>query len=268
MNQSCRKVINHPIIGIVGGLGPEAGRLFHGYIIEETPRLKPVHVDQDHIDVIHFSLSSIIPDRASYVWGKINENPADQVYDILSMMAASGQHLGRHIYAVVPCNTFHAPKLFDPLLTKVQQSPFTQDLTLLNMIEESVAYIKKLYPEIKRVGVLGTNTTYRTQIYEKALKKNNIELVSLTSEVQEGVEESIYHPDYGLKALSYASDKARQLLLSAVQQLQGEDVQHIILGCTELPLAFPTQSVPGVELIDAGRVCAARLIDLVMSYQG
>ncbi|MFN7709577.1 MAG: aspartate/glutamate racemase family protein [Holosporales bacterium] len=265
MNQDRKKVVSHPMIGIVGGLGPEAGRLFHGYVIEETSRMKPVHVDQDHIDVIHFSLSSMIPDRASYVWGKIQENPADEVFRILSLMAASAQHLNRHMYAIVPCNTFHAPRLFEPLLEKVQKASFASHLTLLNMIDESVGYIKKLYPEIQKVGVLGTNTTHRTGIYETALKKHTIELVPLRPDLQDGVEESIYHPDYGLKALSYASDKARQHLLSAVQQLQGEDVKHIILGCTELPLAFPTQSIPGVELIDAGRACAARLIDLVLS---
>ncbi len=56
------------IIGIIGGMGPEAGRILHGLIIEETKKLRHVSQDQDHCDVLHFALPSIIPDRATYIF--------------------------------------------------------------------------------------------------------------------------------------------------------------------------------------------------------
>ena len=54
--------INNPIIGIVGGLGPQAGVDLTSKIIEQTLS----RFDQDHISVILISMPSMLVDRTEY----------------------------------------------------------------------------------------------------------------------------------------------------------------------------------------------------------
>ena len=50
------------MVGIIGGMGPSAGLTLHQKIIDNTK----VKKDQDHIPVIHTSLSSIISEYEEY----------------------------------------------------------------------------------------------------------------------------------------------------------------------------------------------------------
>lgn len=55
----------------------------------------------------------------------------------------------------------------------------------------------------------------------------------------EQVHQSIYNPDYGIKTNSERiSELSLNILASASESLISKGAEVIVLGCTELPLAF------------------------------
>ena len=65
-----------PLLGIIGGMGAEAGAAFYHRLIRHTP----VEVDQDHIETILHS-NSLIPDRTLAI---LNQGPSSYPYLVQS----------------------------------------------------------------------------------------------------------------------------------------------------------------------------------------
>jgi len=251
------------IIGIIGGMGPEAGRILHGLIIEETKKLRHVSQDQDHCDVLHFALPSIIPDRATYIFDQNQPNPVDILIDIVRSAVSIGKQFKRPIISVIPCNTFHAPILFNDLIDRIKQERLDEWMILRDFVQETVFGIVEVFPKIRKVGLLSTSGTRKTLIYAKALETQGIELIQVTNEDQDRVDNAIYNPIDGLKALSKASTPTKELLRGCVKALRNQGAERVILGCTEFPLAFEEcESEESEGLIDPMRLVARRLIQM------
>ena len=62
---------SNPIIGIVGGLGPQAGVDLANKIMDQTIS----NSDQGHISVVLLSMPSNVVDRTQFLLGKVSDNP-------------------------------------------------------------------------------------------------------------------------------------------------------------------------------------------------
>ncbi|MGN1032052.1 MAG: aspartate/glutamate racemase family protein, partial [Intestinibacter sp.] len=86
---------------------------------------------------------------------------------------------------------------------------------------------------VKKVGVLATDGTIESGIYEKSLRKQGIEVIYPSSENQKFIMKLIY--DYIKSGRDdYDDSKLREIL----EELKEKGAEKIILGCTELPIAF------------------------------
>ncbi len=119
------------IIGIVGGVGPFAGLDLQHKILEQTAAAR----DQDHLPVISVSWPGPIPDRTEFLLGRVAENPAYPILNQLRLLAGAGATV-----AGVPCNSAHAPAIFDVVRAGV--AGFERPLRLLHMIEEAVVHLQ------------------------------------------------------------------------------------------------------------------------------
>ena len=68
-------LVRRPIIGILGGVGPMAGIIFHQKIIDKCV----VSRDQQHLDVVHLSLSQYVGDRTEYILDMESFYPFDVI---------------------------------------------------------------------------------------------------------------------------------------------------------------------------------------------
>lgn len=86
-------------------------------------------------------------------------------------------------------------------------------------------------------------------------------MVQPSSKIQfDVVHPATYDPGYGIKAFSNpVSARAKDNLSTAIGHLKQEGVSAIVLGCTELSLAFGAEDA-GVRLIDSTSVLARALI--------
>ncbi|ARA93221.1 aspartate racemase [Rhodothermaceae bacterium RA] len=239
-----------PLIGVIGGMGPYAGLHLTRKIFEHTR----AQTDQEHLPVALLSLPNL-PDRTAYLLGQDPVNPAVALADV----AARLDDLGAAV-AGMACNTAHAPAIFDVIVETLHRTG--RSIRLLHMIEETARHTRALLGAGARVGVLATLGTYRFRLYQEALQAAGLVPVVPDEPLQEPlVHRSIYDPQYGIKARSHpVSPMARQGLLSAITHLKQHGARAIILGCTELPLAFPEPEVQGLPLIDPSDVLARALI--------
>jgi aspartate racemase len=239
------------IIGVIGGMGPYAGLDLIEKIFSQTD----AHSDQEHLPVALLSYPGLIDDRAQYLFGKSTSNPADAIAGIALQLDRLGA-----VVAGMPCNTAHAPAIFDRIVQQLEKSGAR--LRLLNMIDETVDFLANHRPEARRVGIMSTQATYRLRLYSDRLEKAGLGVVLLEDGVHdELVSQSIYDPEYGIKSCSSpVHPVARQNLLAAIGRLAENGAEAIILGCTELPLAVPEAEINGIPLIDPARVLARALI--------
>lgn len=237
-------------IGIVGGVGPFAGLDLQRKILGQTAARR----DQEHLTVLSLSQPSQVPDRTDFLLGRVAENPARAFVDQIGRL----RRLGADVVAI-PCNTAHAPRIFGVVESELRRRQV--GVTLLHMIRETAVYLQTAYPSVRRVGVLATTGTRRACIYPTTLEPLGFIVLYPPDAMQENVvHRAIYDPDYGIKANSVVSARARRELQDAAAYLVAQGAEAVILGCTEIPLALPETAVVGVPVIDTTLVLARALI--------
>lgn len=142
------------VIGVLGGMGPEATADLFRKIIRATPAEK----DQDHIRVIIDS-NPKIPDRTAAIIGG-GPSPLPEMTETAKNLEKAGADL-----IIIPCNTAHY--YYEKLKKSIR-------IPILNMVELTAQAIKGGFPHVKKVGIIGTTGTVRAGIYNRALEKSDV----------------------------------------------------------------------------------------------
>ena len=196
-------------LGILGGMGPLATQLLYRMIIENTVASK----DQEHIDMVILSHATM-PDRTKAILtGEKEEFVRAAAKDAkdLEMLGVSN--------IAIPCNTSHY------FMDDIQAAT---NVPIINMVEESVRYAVEAYPEVKKIGIMGTDGTIQARTYHSACERAGIIPVVPTKERQKDVMSLIYDDIKGGKT----GDKEK--FTRAYEDLMEQGCDMIILACTEL----------------------------------
>ena len=199
-------------IGIIGGMGPLATADLFEKIIHATDAAR----DQDFPHVI-VDCNTDIPDRTAAILSG-GEDPVPQ----LVRSAHALERAGAQVLAM-PCNTAHW--FYDELCRHT-------DLPVLHMLRLTADSLER--EGIGTVGLLATDGTIRTGIYETLLADRGIKVVKPDAVGQRRVMSAIYD---GVKAGNLAAidiPALRQTLDAMLEQ----GAERFVLGCTELPIVF------------------------------
>jgi len=218
------------IIGILGGMGPEATADLFYKIIKATNAKK----DQEHLRII-IDNNPKIPDRTAAILGK-GENPLPLLQKTAHNLEKAGAD-----FLVIPCNTAH---YFIPAIEKSIRIP------VLNMIEETLKDIKEKLPDIKKIGLLATMGIYKTGLYDQYFNKYNIAGISPEEKAIAKIMEVIY----AVKADKLSRD-IKESMLKIAGDLINNGAEAIIAGCTEIPLILKQKDI-SVPLIDPTNILA------------
>ena len=212
------------IIGIIGGMGPEAAAHLFLKIIHHTQAQR----DQDHFHVIMDS-NPQVPDRTAFIL-EGGESPVPAI----TAMGETLQNSGARV-AGMACITAHY------FIEEIRQN---LTLPLLDALEETARHVSQHHPSIERVGILATSGTVSTRLFEKYLKAQ-----ILYPEDQPRVMEAIYGTG-GIK--SGGKEEPRRPLLQSAAELKERGAQLFIAGCTEIPLVLenPLLSLPLLDPMD------------------
>ncbi len=227
----------YKVIGILGGMGPDATTDLYNNIVRKTPAAK----DQDHIPALIFS-NPKIPDRTA----SIQSGQTEEIIEYLTKSVKIIEDGGAD-FIVIPCNTAH--QFYDEMTSAVS-------IPILHIVDQTADHIKREFENIQRVGLLGTSGTLKTRLYQESLKKHGIETVMVSDEVQEAyVMKAIYTFIKSGDSLS----EARKLLIQAIRTLPEDAQKVVVMGCTEIPLAFK-EPVHGINLVNPTMILAEAAI--------
>jgi len=194
-------------LGVIGGMGPQATQCFYQDIIDNTIAQK----DQDHIDMVIINHASM-PDRTSAILSGATEPVYSRLKNDVEKLIKFGVD-----YIAMPCNTSHY--FIDKLKSE-------NDVSFIDMIEETAAVIKKR--NINKVGLMATEGTVKSKIYETKMKKYGIEIILPSEEKQSYIMQIIYDQ------VKSGIDPDKEMFEKISEELKEKGAQAIILGCTEL----------------------------------
>lgn len=198
-------------IGILGGMGPEATAYLYLRIIQFFQKEYGAIYDCDFPEIIIVNLP--IPDVVEH------PNEENKVREMLVTAVKKLERFGADFIAI-PCNT--VTYYFSEMQNAVS-------IPIINIIKETTNEVLK--SGIKKVGLLGTEMTIRSNIYSNVLK--NIQILTLNKTEQKETTKIILNILAGRKL-----DKDREKLIQFIQKLKDLGAEKVILGCTELPLAI------------------------------
>lgn len=222
-------------IGILGGMGPMATC----DLMEKMIRCTYAERDQDYIRICVDS-NTAIPDRTA----AILHGGADPLPEMVKS-AVRLQGMGADVLAM-SCNTAHY------FHGEIQRFI---DIPLLHMPRETAKHLRE--SGVRRAAVLATDGTVQCGIYGDALAAEGIEAIYPNAEEQALVMSLIYDC---VKAAKPCPVPERIHAMAARLQAQGAEV--LVLGCTELPIAFAQLGVQ-TPTVDPTEVLARAAVRFV-----
>lgn len=214
------------LVGVLGGLGPQATVYFLQSVIDMTE----AKTDQEHVNLIVTQHSST-PDRTAAI---LHGAPSPA-----HIMAADARNLqqGGADFLVIPCNTA------TPFLQAVIDAV---DIEVVNIVTETVKEIRRLNPTgVKHVGVMATEGTIRSGIYQEALDSAGYVPIIPTQQVQTRISSIIF--DY-VKAGIHVPPK---IFFEVINQMRQAGADAVVCGCTELSVAYKDLHITDPTIVDS-----------------
>jgi aspartate racemase len=160
------------VVGIMGGMGPEATADLFRKILAATP----AKTDQEHLHIL-IDCNSKIPSRpAALLEGGPDPTP------LLQSTARNLERAGADVL-VVACNTAH---LFYDRITEAVRIP------VLHIVDEAIGEAQRRYPGLQSVGVLAGRGAIRLRLYQDRMEAKGIKAIVPSEEDQEIVVSVIY----------------------------------------------------------------------------
>ena len=216
------------MIGILGGMGTQAGLDF----CNKLAKINRGKIDQEYPLFILYNKSDI-PGRPESIslHAKNSSDKSGEPKDlikykkVLKSLIAGCHSLQRSgcKFIVIPCNTAHY--WYNDIQKKIK-------IPIINMPREVFLHTKKNCKKNSKIGILATEGTLKTGVYNKFFDKD-FELLKPSNKLQlNSVNKAIRFVKMG------KIKEAERAIKPAINYLIKINCKKIILGCTELPIAI------------------------------
>jgi aspartate racemase len=241
------------IPGIIGGMGPLAHTILEQILIEQSAK-RGAELDQDHPIWLLISATNV-PNRTDSLLGK-TESCVPWLVNYGKFLQAAGAD-----FIVIPCNTAHA--FYEQVQSQLQ-------IPWIHLIDHTTQFIVENHSNIKKIGILSTDGTLRTALYQNSLFKACLMPISFPSdsEAQKLVMNTIYDVNWGIKATgSKISPLAQENLKTTVEQLAKQGAEIVIAGCAELSVGFYETDKLALPWLDPLEIIAKVTLDLAFGHR-
>ncbi|MBU1344939.1 MAG: amino acid racemase [Proteobacteria bacterium] len=221
------------IVGIIGGMGPEATVDLMQRIIDLTPALD----DMDHIRCV-VDNNPKVPSRIKAIIEGDGEDPGPCMADMAKRLEAFGAD-----FLVIACNTAHY--YYDAVQQAVR-------IPVINLIDLVAGHIKEIFPEQDKIGILASPAVAMTKLYTRRFESLGIKDIWPDPEYQD----RLFTVIKGVKkkediALLWPAYK------SVCENLLHKGVQTAVIACTELSIINGTLPI---KTVDAADILAKEII--------
>jgi len=216
------------MIGILGGMGTQAGLDF----CNKLAILYRGKIDQEYPLFVLYNKSNIpgrpesIGVQTSSLSNRAINIKSQKKYSLVLKSLMDGCKVlkkSKCKFIVIPCNTAHY--WYDDLQKKIS-------LPIINMPKEVYNYTKKKCKKNSSIGLLATEGTLKTGVYNKFFDKD-YNLIYPNLNIQKN------SVNKAIKLVKMGKVKsANRIIKKAIDYLIKKKCKKIILGCTELPIAI------------------------------
>ena len=216
------------MIGILRGMGTQAGLDF----CNKLAILNRGKIDQDYPLFLLYNKSNIpgrpesIGIQTSRLTNRFSNSKNKKKYKLVLDSLLKGCRLlkkDKCKFIVIPCNTAHY--WYDDLKKKIK-------LPIINMPKEVYIHAKKTCKKNSPIGLLATEGTIMTGVYNKFFD-TNYKLIHPNRLIQKN------SVNQAIKLVKMGNVKAAaKRIKPAINFLIKKKCKKIILGCTELPIAI------------------------------
>jgi aspartate racemase len=217
------------VVGVIGGMGPEATVDFFARIVKATP----ARDDADHIRVL-VDNNPKIPSRIAALIEGDGEDPLPTLIAMARGLEAQGAG-----FLAVPCNTAH---YYMPGIAAAVSIP------VLDMVALAVGALAALSPRPRRIGMLASPAVQKVGLYARRL-----EAAGFTPLFPDAAgEEKMLAIIRAVKAAALA-ERHRADYAAIADDLAGAGADAFLIACTELSVLGPPAgtSLPAVDALDA-----------------
>ena len=225
------------VVGILGGMGPEATI----DLMTRIMRLTPAKDDIDHIHCI-VDNNPKVPSRIKAIIEGTGESPAECMAGMALRLESCGAD-----FIVIPCNTAHHYH------GEVQEAV---RVPVLNLIELTVESVLGAVPGLGKVGLLASPAVRITGLYEKFFSPRGVEVVYPVLEDEDRLFRLIREIKAGARG-----EKVRRDFGEIVSGLGTQGAEVGIIACTELSVV--TEGDFSMLMFDAADILAREIVHIV-----
>ncbi len=208
------------IIGILGGIGPEATGNFYLSLISTLQRKGLINSNTDFPQII---INSIPAPELIY------EEISDKDLELYIKGLRELERFGADFIAMV-CNTIH---LFYEKLQSEIKTP------IIDLRKELKDFLIK--ENVKSVTVLGTPMTIKQGLY----KFGGFKYFDLNEKDIKFITEAIFNFNKG-----FEKDKQNQIIQNITKKYLNKGAETIVLGCTELSLMLENVDISKINTME------------------
>ncbi|MDI5921143.1 amino acid racemase [Halomonas sp. LR5S13] len=223
----------HIMVGVLGGMGPDATVAFMQRVIDATPA-------EDDIDHVHLLVDNNpkVPSRIKALIDGDGENPGPAIADMARRLEQAGA-----AFLVMPCNTAH------------YYWQYAQDAVAIpvwHIVELTLDTIARRIPGAK-VGMLCSPALRKIGLYEGFAEARGLSLVYPDDEA------SVLEVIRAVKRGQGRHPDTPAALTRAADDLKARGANVLVLACTELSVIQDVLDV-SVPVIDTVQVLAEQVV--------
>lgn len=226
-------------LGLIGGVGPESTVPYYKGIVYGVQKKvgKPFF---PNLTIESLSTFDVIRLSSAGDWDGLTEYFLKGIKNL----AAAGAEVG-----ALACNTGHL--VFDRLQA---ESP----IPLVSIVTSAVKEAQE--QGYQKVALLGTTATMEGDLYNTPLRKAGIEVVVPAKEERDYI---AGHIEKELE-LGIVKEETAQRFIAIVNRLvKDEQIDAVVLGCTELPMIFDGKRKMPVPTLDTMKLHIDALVDAI-----
>lgn len=230
-------------IGIVGGLGPESTMDYYKGIIDACRRRTSQTVNPELV-IYSADVYKLLELMQKKEWEQLVKWLVDRIEAL---------HRAGAEFAAIGSNTPHI--VFADVS---RRSP----LPLLSIVEETCRYAQSM--NLKKIGLMGTRFTMQSDFFQAVFHPKGMSLVVPHADEIEWIHQKLM----GEIELGIINDSTRDRLLTITKRMiDDDDIEALILGCTELPMILDQDAYSGIAFLNTTAIHIDSIVNYSLSQQ-
>lgn len=229
-------------IGIIGGIGPESTANYYKQIISVF-NTKYADIAYPEIIIYSANMNELMAFIKARQWQKLSEWLLEKISSI---------HNAGAEFAAIASNTPHI--VFDEIQTK---SP----IPLLSIVESTCAKVQNM--KLENIGLMGTKLTMEADFYKNPFISKGISVVVPHEKEQQYIHDKLFSEiELGI----FKESTKNGLLAIAKRMVEQDEIDSLILGCTELPLIL-TEKKFGIPFLNTTSIHCESIVSYFINKE-